>query len=518
MKVISAYEAAQLIEDGVTLGCDGFVGIQVAEEIYTAIEKRTLEEGSPKDLTLFHISGQGDSGPDKGLCHFKKEGTIKRIVGGHWNILPSIRDQISENKIEGINLPQGTICHMIRDMAAGRPGTITNVGLQTFVDPRVEGGKVNDAAKASPDEFVELIELDGREYLRYKPIKLDVCILRGTYADEKGNISLEKEAVTLNATSLAQAAHNQGGIVIVQVLDIVKEGQLDPRLVKIPGIYVDYVVVAKPENHWQTYGQFYNPAFSGEKRVPTASVAPLAMDVRKIITRRCAMELKPNSVLNLGVGMPEGVAIVAAEEGIAEGLNLSVEAGVNGGIAAGGPDFGAATNPDAILDEAYQFDFYDGGGIDIAFLGIGQCDAEGNINVSKFGTRYAGCGGFINITQNTNRVIFCGSFTAGGTKLEAEDEKLKILNEGKIQKFIPKVDQITFSGNYAREHGQKILYVTERAVFEMREEGMTLIEIAPGVDLEKDVLANMGFKPVIADDLKIMDERIFRPEKMGLTV
>ncbi len=520
MKIITAKEAAQLIADGSVLGSDGFLGITVAEEIFSAIGQRIKEENSPKDLTLFHVAGQGpgSSMDAYGFNHFAKEGVVKRLIGGHWNVIPALRDMIPENKFEAFNLPQGTLSQLIRAMAAKRPGLITKVGLKTFVDPRVEGGKANDLTKASPDQLVEVIEIDGEEYLRYKPIPLDFCIIRGTYADERGNISFEKEASPVNATSLAQAAHNNGGTVIVQVEKIVQTGALDPKLVKIPGIYVDYVVIGKPENQKQNIAEVFNGAYSGQYRVPVAAVEPLPMSVRKIIVRRAAMELVPHAVINLGIGIPEGVAAVAAEEGISEHLNLTVEAGPVGGIPAGGGNFGAATNPDAILDEALQFDFYDGGGIDVAFLGLAQTDKFGNINVSKFGPRVAGCGGFINITQNAKKVVFCGSFTAGGADVIAKDGELMIQKEGKIRKFVDVVDQITFSGEYAKETGQPVIYVTERAVFEMRPEGMTLTEIAPGVDLEKDVISLMAFKPIIAKDLTTMDSRIFHEKPMGLTI
>lgn len=518
MKVITAREAAKLIPDGCVLASDGFLGIMVAEEIYTEIDKRIQEEGAPKGLTLFHISGQGDSATSFGLNHFSADGVVKRVIGGHWNIIPDLRDKISANKIEGFNFPQGTISHMIRDIAAKRPGTITRVGLKTFVDPRVEGGKANDLTKASPDQLVELIQIDGQEYLRYKPLHLDYGILRGTYADEKGNISFEKEAATLNATSLAQAVHNCGGKVIVQVERLAQAGSLDPKLVKIPGIYVDYVVVAQPQYSKQTPAEDFNPSYTGHLRVPMNAWEPMPMSTRKIIARRAAMELVPHAVLNLGIGMPEGVASIAAEEGLSEHLNLTVEAGPVGGIPAGGSSFGASSNPDAILDEGYQFDFYDGGGIDVAFLGLAQADRSGNINVSKFGPRVAGCGGFINITQNSKKVVFCGTFTAGGAKISVVNGKLVIEQEGNLRKFVEKVDQITFSGEYAQSINQPVLYITERAVFQLRPEGLTLTEIAPGVELQRDILDLMEFKPLVATDLKEMDSRIFRDEKMRLTL
>ncbi|SMC37941.1 propionate CoA-transferase [Papillibacter cinnamivorans DSM 12816] len=518
MKIVSAREAANLLKTGMTVATEGFLGIQVADEIFLGIRERFLEEGLPRDLTLFHIASQGDFSNEKGLCRLAEEGLLKRVIGAHFNTMPKLRDMLSENKIEGFNLPQGVISHMMRDIAAHKPGTITHVGLKTFVDPRLEGAKVNQKARDSGYDPVELIHLGGKEYLWYKPVRPDACILRGSYADERGNISFEKEVATLSTVSVAQATRNSGGIVIVQVERIVGAGTLDPKLVKIPGIYVDYVVVARPENHRQTYAVDYDPAFTGHIRVPVSSIPPLKLDERKVIARRAAMELVPRAVVNLGVGMPEGVAIVATEEGIAHHMNLTVESGPVGGVPAGGGSFGAATNPEAILDQGYQFDFYDGGGIDVAFLGIGQCDAKGNINVSRFGTRSPGCGGFINITQNSKKVVFCGNFTAGGVQLEIGNGKLTIRKEGKVHKFIPAVEQITFSGEYAKEVAQPVVYITERAVFEMKPEGFALTEIAPGIDLQKDVLDQMDFQPIIAKELKRMDERIFREEKMGITL
>lgn len=520
MQVISAQDAAKLIQSGSVVANEGFMGIQVAEEIYKALEARIDEENEPRNLTLFHISGISSDwvgGTNAGLSHLRKKGVVKRIIGGHWNILPPLRDQISENQIEGINLPQGVLSQMIRDIAAKRPGTITSIGLNTFVDPRLEGGKVNELAQASGIDYVELLILDGREYLRYKPLKYDVCILRGTYSDEYGNISLEKEAATLNATSLAQATHNCGGTVIVQVEAVVKAGSLDPKLVRIPGAYVDYVVVAGREKQWQTFAERYNPAYSGQVKVPVASLQPLEMGARKVIARRCAMELRPNSFINLGVGIPEGVGNVAVEEKVFDGLNLSIEAGITGGVPASGFSFGAATNPDAIIDEALQFDFYDGGGIDIAFLGFGQCDEEGNVNVSKFGGRCVGCGGFIEISQSSKKVVYCGTFTTGGLKVDFDQGEVHIRQEGQSKKFVSAVDQVTFSGRYAQQNGQPVLFVTERAVFELRSEGLVLTELAPGVDLQRDILGQMDFTPLVAPNLKFMDPALFLPERMGLS-
>lgn len=511
-RFLNADEAVQLIKDGDMVATGGFVGNGHPEALSKALEQRYVETGTPKNLRLIYAAGQGD-GKERCLNCLAHEGLLKRVIGGHWNLAPKLGKLAAENKIEAYNLPQGVVCHMFRDIAGGKVGTITHVGLKTFVDPRVEGGKLNDITK---EEIVEVIQLNGKERLLYKLFPINVALLRGTTADEKGNITMEKEAVTLEATSIAQAAKNSGGIVIVQVERVVKTGTLDPKLVKIPGIYVDAVVIAQGQDHMQTLSEHYNPAYTGEVRVPVSSLKPLELDERKIIGRRAAMELKPNTIVNLGIGIPEAVSMVANEEGIGEYMTLTVEAGPIGGIPAGGLSFGASINPDGILDQPYQFDFYDGGGVDLAYLGMAQVDEEGNVNVSKLGSRVIGCGGFINITQNAKKVFYCGTFTAGGLKISITEGKLVINQEGKAKKFVKQVGQITFSGKYAREAKQEVFYITERAVFQLGEDGMYLIEIAPGVDLEKDILALMEFKPLIVGTPKLMDLRIFRPELMGL--
>lgn len=511
-KVMSLEQAVAMIPDDATIGIGGFIGCGHPQEFSVGIEESFLASGHPRDLTIMFSAGIGDGTEHLGLNKLGHEGLLKRIIGGHWGLIPKLQKMVFENKVEGYNLPLGTISLMFRDIAGHRPGTFTKIGLKTFVDPRIEGAKMNERSK---ENLVEVVHIDDEEWLRYKPFPINVALIRATYCDESGNATMDKEAATLDSLSIAQAAKNSGGIVLLQVEKVVANGTLDPRKVKIPGIYVDGIVVSRPENHMQTYAEQYNPSFSGEVKVPVDSIAPMPLNERKIICRRSAMELDLQAIINLGIGMPEGIANVANEEGM-PGLKLTVEAGGIGGVPNAGTAFGTCTNPDAIIDQPYQFDFYDGGGLGQAFLGLAECDRFGNINVSRFGPKIAGCGGFINITQTSPVVVYCGTFTAGGLKIAVEDGKLEILQEGKIKKFKKDVEQITFSAAYATDTGQKVLYVTERAVFELIDGTLTLTEIAPGVDLEKDVLAHMDFHPAISDDLKLMDERLFKEEKMGL--
>lgn len=512
IKIITAEEAAMQVEDNMTVCTGGFVSCACPEALSKAVEKRFLETGHPRDLTLLFAAGQGHR-DGTGGDHYGHEGMVRRVIGGHWDRAKRLGELALANKIEAYNLPQGVITHMYRDIAAHNVGTLTHVGLYTFVDPRNGGGKLNDVTK---EDLVSLVEIEGEEKLLYKTMPIDIVFLRASYADEYGNCTVHREIGPLDSTAMAQACKNSGGKVIVQVERIVQAGSLDPKLVKIPGIYVDAIVVGSPEDNMQCLGTPYDGSLTGEFRIPVDAIPPVPLNARKIVARRAAMELRENAIVNLGTGMPEVIANVAAEEGISDYMTLTVEAGSIAGVPMGGTQFGAAANSMCILDHNVQFDFYHGGGLDIAFLGLAETAPNGDLNVSKFGTRLAGAGGFIDITQNSKKVCYCGTFTAKGLEVECQDGKLRILNEGSKKKFVKEVEHVTFSGYYANKVKQPVLYITERAVFELRQEGVTLIEIAPGIDLQTQVLDQMEFTPHIAEDLKVMDARIFLEKPMGL--
>jgi len=510
-KVVSPRDAAALVHSGDTLTTSGFIGSGVPEALLAALAERFEREAHPRDLTLLFAAGQGD-GRERGLNRLASPGLVRRVIGGHWGLIPTLAERAVRGEIEGYNFPQGIISHLFRDIAAGKPGTLSHVGLETFVDPRLGGGRINDI---TPPGLVELVTLAGAERLFFHALPIHVALLRGSTADESGNITMEREALILDNLAQAMAARNSGGVVIVQVDQVVADNSLPARDVVIPAMLVDAVVVAPSDLHPQTYASQYNRYYTGRYRQPEGSSACAPLNLRKVIARRAAFELPVGGVVNLGIGMPEGVSTVAAEEGLLKHLTLTAEPGVVGGQPASGLDFGAAVNTDAVISQGSQFDFYDGGGLDMACLGMAQADAAGNVNVSRFGSKLAGAGGFINISQNARHLVFTGSFTAGGLEAEAADGALQIKTEGRARKFNPAVEQITFAGARAQRLGQPVLYVTERCVFRLTPEGLTLAEVAPGVDIDRDILQHMGFAPVIGDVVP-MDARIFTDAPMGL--
>lgn len=510
-KVVTLEEAIAVIGNEDTVCVSGFVGIGTPEALVRGLAERYDVAQEPKDISLLFAAAPGD-GKDRGLNRLDAPGLVKRAIGGHWSLVPRLGKLAVENKIAAYNLPLGCISQLYREIAGGKPGMYSRVGLNTFVDPRQIGGAINDM---STEALVELTEMGGEEWLFYKSIPIDVAFIRGTTADKTGNITMEREALTLDMLAIAQAAKNSGGLVIAQVERLAAEGSLNPREVVVPGNLVDCVVLAGPEDHLQTYDTVYNHAFSGRMRGVIDELPPMPFSDRKIIARRAAMELPINGVVNLGIGMPEGVGAVANEEDIIDRITLTTEAGVLGGVPQSGLDFGAAINANAITQTAQMFDFYDGGGLDLACLGMAEVDQYGNVNVSRFKDRFAGAGGFINISQNARKLIFVGTFTARGLRVSCSDQSLSIDNEGIVPKFIDEVEQITFNGRYAAEKGQIVYYVTERCVFRLTTEGLELVEIAPGIDIEKDIVAHMAFRPVIKEP-KLMIGSLFDPEPMKL--
>jgi propionate CoA-transferase len=510
-KVIPVEDAISVLHDGDVLATSGYGGHGVPEQLLVALEQRFIDAGRPRDLTLIHAAGQGD-GKDKGLDHLAHEGLLHRVIGGYFGLTPKLAHLIQDNRIHAYNFPEGVITHLYRDIAAGKPGTLSRVGLATFVDPRLEGGKMNGL---TTEDLVDLMTIDDEEYLFYKALPINVAFVRGTTADPDGNVTMEKEALLLESLALAIAARNSHGYVICQVERVAAEGSLDSRHVRLPGIFVDAVVVAEPQHHMQTYATTYNAALSGEVRIPVKTLPRLPLDPKKVIARRAAMELLPNSVVNLGIGLPENVGRVASEEKIYDLMTLTVDPGVMGGVPAAGADFGAAINREAVIDHGAQFDFIDGGGLDCAFLGFAECDAMGNVNASRYAGRIAGCGGFINISQNAKKVVFMGSFSAGGARFLVEDGRLRIVQEGTLGKFVERIAQVTFSGPLAAQQRKDVLYVTERCVFRLTRAGLLLAEVAPGVDIDHDILKQLPFRPLL-ETPATMDPALFTATPMGL--
>ena len=506
-KVTSASEAAALVPDGATLGTiGGGGGLVEADALLAAVEARFLTTGSPTGLRVIHSLGIGDR-DRRGLNRLAYEGLVRKVIGGHWIWSPRMQALAKEEKIEAYVLPAGVTAQLMREIGAGRAGLITHVGLGTFVDPRLDGGRMNRSAK---DTLVELIEIDGRTLLRYKPFPVHVALLRGSYADPDGNVSQEEEPANLEAFAMALAAHNSGGVVIVQVRGLVEHGQLPARSVRIPGALVDAVVVVPDQP--QCHAFFYDPSISGERRAFTAQAdtsqpAPTGEGnpvPRALIAHRAAQELFENAVINFGFGIPDGVAKLVDARGETDRYYQTIEHGTYGGALLDGVLFGFARNASCMIDSPSQFDFYGGGGLDIAFLGFGEMDASGNVNVSRLGGTTVGPGGFIDIAQNARKVVFCGTFEAKGVVYAIDDQNITIERYGQVRKLVQAVDQITFSGQQALASGQQVLCVTERAVFELTEAGMCLRELAPGIDLRADVLERMDFAPIVPSEIPLM--------------
>lgn len=502
-KLCSVEQAVGAIQSGSTVACGGFVGAGHPEAVTAALEHRYLTDNAPHDLTLVYAAGQGD-GKSRGLNHFAHAGLLRRVVGGHWALCPKLGRMALRGEIEAYNFPQGVICHLLRDIAAGRPGALTKVGLGTFIDPLYGGGRLNGQ---TTEELVERVVLRHDTWLLYHAFPIHVGLIRATAADPFGNLVMDDEGVIGDVLPIAQAAHNHGGLVIAQVQRILP-APAPPHQVRVPGRLVSHVVVAQQHDHWQTFAEIYNAAYcsaAGASRAVDAEDARalrgeaerLPVDARRIIALRACDELQPGSIVNLGIGLPEGIAVVAAQRDLLADVTLTVESGPIGGVPAGGLSFGASAHPQAIVDQPAQFDFYDGGGLDFAALGAAQVDQDGSVNVSRFGTRFAGVGGFINISHSARRLVFCGTFTTDGLEIAYQDGAVRIIREGRVAKFVKQVEQVSFSGPLARSASRDVMFVTERAVFRLQPEGVELIEVAPGIDVQRDVVQRMEFTPII---------------------
>lgn len=506
---VTAEEAAAMIQSSSTIATIGMTLISSAESILKAIEQRFLDEGAPSHLTLIHSCGQSDR--DRGIQHFAHEKMLRCIIGGHWGLQPRMMELIAQNKILAYCIPQGQFAQLYRSMAGGEPGKITKVGLGTFIDPRIEGGKMNEITRSAPD-IARIVTIDQEEYMCYQPIPLDYVIIRGTYVDEQGNLTTDEEAMNLEVFSAVMACKKFGGKVIAQAKYKVKSGQLHCKRVVVPGVFIDAVVICPdPEtDHRQTHSFYFDPAYCGDIKVPDSSTESRPLTLRKLIGRRALMELSVNDVLNVGTGIPNDViGSILSEEGMEDVVTLTVESGIYGGIPLGGNDFGIAKNSFALVRHDDQFDYYNGAGVDITYMGAGQIDSLGNVNATRLGTLPTGAGGFIDITTNAKHVVFCSTFTGKGLECSFENNQLKIEKEGRLIKFVNQVSQISYNGKIAQSKQQTVHYVTERAVFELLPQGLVLTEIAAGINLKTQILDLMEFEPIISSDLRLMNSEIF---------
>ena len=506
----SADQAIELVPSGATVAlCGAGGGVVEPTALIQALVRRFETSGQPRNLTFYHATGMGDRA-ERGMSVLAKAGLVRRVIGGHWAQSPRLAEMAQDNRIEAYNLPQGVMSQLLRAAAARQPGILTHVGLGTFIDPRQTGGKLNEV---TTKDIVQVMAVDGRDYLFYRAIPIDVAFIRGTTADADGYVSMEDEICYLDTLAMAQAAHNNGGIVVCQVEKVVKARSLHPRSVRIPGFLVDALVVVPEQTQLYTGTSRF---FSGDFIMEEGDAAPLPLTERKLVARRALMEIGPGDVGNVGVGIADGIGVVAREEGVNEDFTLTVETGAVGGVGAQGIFFGATVNLQALMDMPSQFDFYDGGGLDASFLSFAEFDQSGNVNVHRFNGRIVGTGGFIEISQNSRKVVFCGTLTAGGLKVSFTGGRLRIEQEGKFRKLVAAVPEITFNGADAARRGQEVVFITERAVFRLTPDGVELSEVAPGIDIRRDVLAHMEFTPRMASPVKTMDARLFRTGIIGI--
>ena len=510
-KVIDVREAVGLVRDGSTLLIGGSgAGHAVPQRFIDELAALFTAEGRPRDLTTVRIVGIGDFA-DRGFSQLGLPGLMRRTIGSNIGNEPRLGALVEADEIESYSFPQGVLSQLTREIAAGRPGLVTQVGLGTYVDPRQTGGKQN---ARTTEDLVEVVTLRGREWLLFHAFPIDVAVIRGTTADAEGNLTMEGEAVQGEMLAMAMAAHNSGGIVIAQVRQLARQGSLPLREVKVPGALVDHVFV--DPDQWQTYITQDSPYYAGALRKPVTPEPPLPLDVRKIIARRSLLEFPRGAICNLGFGISQLIGRVAWEEGITDQLVLTVEQGIFGGVPVAGNEGGAGFNYQAMIDQPYMFDFYEGGGLDVASLSFAEVDAQGNVNVHSFEGRIRGPGGFPNISAKTRKINFVGTLTAQGLALDIDQSGVRVAREGSLSKFVPQVREISFNGKLARERGQQVRYITDRGVFELRPEGVTLIEVAPGIDVERDIVAQVSFNVLVADDLRTTDARVYAAGPMGL--